>query len=257
MCKSLIFCICITIMVLSIFSGTVSASTPQLSRSDSNHTRSVNGKITSHSKMTSRNQSHLRGKGIGQFTALGLMAGLSWGNWIARMALARDCGIEGCAVLILGKRRYANESDLALAIYARGVPVQIAIGWGSNLSTWILAPLAGRRRGRYDAHFGTFRVLEPLRSRRFIATGTAMLAVGAYLNILLRYKYRGVGLSFPSQTDAHVRYLYLSLLQLSTASIAAGAGNLMYGLEYRRESHLLHNLRFRLGVDGIFACGIF
>lgn len=177
-------------------------------------------------------------KGTGLIIGAAVTGGLAWVISFTRMALVKQCqdkieeardengdidtGINAAVTCAFR----AGAANLGLVL------LQVPLNWAS----WGLSPAAGVVRGRYDGVEHAWARREAKKSGAFIGAGAALLGLGVAGRITAAafstapYKKLGEGDVDGFATSLRLRYFGI---QLSAASIAAGAGLLAYGLAYK------------------------
>lgn len=177
-------------------------------------------------------------KGTGLIIGAAVTGGVAWAISFTRMAFVKQCqnkleeaaddegnidtGI-GAAVTCVFR---AGAANIGLTL------LQVPLNWAS----WGLSPAGGFVRGRYDGTEDAWAKKEARKTGAFIGAGAALLGVGVVGRIVAAsfasapYKKLGEGDVDGFSTALRLRYFGI---QLSAASIAAGAGLLAYGIAYK------------------------
>lgn len=177
-------------------------------------------------------------KGTGLIIGAAVTSGLAWAASFTRMAFVSQCqrAVEdasdengdidtgvGAATKCFFR---AGAANLGLAI------MQVPLNWAS----WGLSPAGGFVRGRYDGVEDAWGKQEARKFGAFIGAGAGLLAVGVVGRITAAalstapYKKLADGDVDGFGTSLRLRYFGV---QLSAATIAAGAGLLAYGIAYK------------------------
>jgi hypothetical protein len=175
-------------------------------------------------------------KGTGLIVAASITGTLGWTFALTRMAFVKQCGdqLESTSDVETG-------TQAAWTCFARAGVANILllpVVWGFNIATWGLAPAAGATRGKYDGTQAAFFGKPDKKAGGFIGAGAGLLAVGVIGRItaaaLFARPFRHLD---PNNFDfdAFGREYRIRMfgVQLSSATIALGAGLLAYGIAYK------------------------
>ncbi|MBX7080321.1 MAG: hypothetical protein K1X88_14085 [Nannocystaceae bacterium] len=201
-------------------------------------------------------------KGTGLIIGASITGGLGWVLGLTRMAFVKKCADAIQAADNAEKGFGAASTCFTKA--GLGNLLLLPFQYTLNAATWGLAPAAGAVRGRYD---GVEHAWSGKRSRKagaFIGVGAGVLALGVIGRIVAAAM---VGAPFKKlSSDAlladpegavedfsRAYRLRLFGVQLSSASIALGAGLLAFGAAYRKnyesQSKFLQQVRIMPDVQ--------
>jgi hypothetical protein len=178
-------------------------------------------------------------KGTGLIIGAAVTSGLAWAASFTRMAFVAQCqrAVEDAAGedgdvetgFAAASRCFfrAGAGNVGLAL------VQIPLNWAS----WGLSPAAGVVRGRHDGVEDVWAKKEAKKYGAFIGAGAGLLAVGVIGRItaaaLSTAPYNKLADGDVDGFSTALRLRYFGV-QLSAATIAAGAGLLAYGVAYKK-----------------------
>lgn len=169
-------------------------------------------------------------KGTGLIITAGIVGGLAWLTTIGRMrAITRctDAIATGEISASVGQCIFKSGTALLLLTPA---------GWMTNGATYGLAPGAGMVRGKYDGIAAAWDGAPERTPAAYIGSGAALLGLGVIGRVFTMFTFDNSIAKCVGGADACRNALVLHYLgsQISSSSIATGAGLLAYGLSYKK-----------------------
>lgn len=174
-------------------------------------------------------------KGTGLLIAAGVTGGVAWILSFTRMALVKQCA---------DAVQDAENADAGLSAASTcwksagvGNVVTLPFQYAFNLASWGLAAGGGAVRGKHDGIASAWDGKPSRTGGAFIGAGAALLSLGIIGRItaaaLVLRPFRALASTEPD-VDKFARNYRLRLfgVQISSASIAAGLGMMVYGIVY-------------------------
>lgn len=168
-------------------------------------------------------------KGTGLVIGASVTGGLAWATAIGRLVAINRCvtAIESGSI----------EASGTQCIFQTGpaLVVLTPVGWVFNAATYGLAPAAGVIRGKHDGIAAAWGDGPDRNATAFIGSGAGLLGLGVVGRVITFFTF-GRSLSKCTEGDACRTAMRLHFVgaQLSSASIAAGAGLLGYGVAFKK-----------------------
>ncbi|MEX1366074.1 MAG: hypothetical protein AB1Z98_23315 [Nannocystaceae bacterium] len=168
-------------------------------------------------------------KGTGLVIGASVTGGLAWATAIGRLVAINRCvtAIESGSI----------EASGTQCIFQTGPALVILtpLGWTFNAATYGLAPAAGVIRGKHDGIAAAWGDGPDRNTGAFIGSGAGLLGLGVVGRVITFFTF---GRSLSKCTDGNACRTAMRLhfvgAQLSSASIAAGAGLLGYGVAFKK-----------------------